>query len=143
MLIATLILTYGLLVAGQVISGSLGSASLARSKYTASIIVQAKMESLASLFQRDPDSADLAPGSHGPEQAEIINPLDGKFLNRYAVSWTAAAVPDPRTGSALPARAITVTARPVDDTGAFNAKVALNKAISISTIISKRMDWPK
>jgi len=143
MLIATLILTYGLLAAGQLISATMASSSLSRSKETASIVAQAKTESLANLYRRNSNSQDLTPGSHGPEQVEIMNPQDGRILNRYDVSWNVAAVPDPRTGISLPARTITVTARPVDASGSPNRKVPLNKAISISTIVSSRLDWPR
>jgi len=143
MLIATLILTFGLLAAGQLISASLGSSSLSRSKETASIVAESKIESLAGLYRRNLNSPDLTLGSHGPEQAEVINPLDGKSLNRYDLSWIVAAVPDPRTGITLPARSITVTAHPIDATGAPNMKVSMNKAIAISTIVSTRLDWPR
>jgi prepilin-type N-terminal cleavage/methylation domain-containing protein len=143
MLVATLILTFGLLAAGQLISASLASSSLSRSKETASIIAQTKAESLALLYRRNPALPDLTPGSHGPEQTEVLNPLDGRALNKFALSWIVATVPDPRAGVTLPARSITVTARPVDSAGSPNKKISLNKAVSISTLISSRLEWPK
>lgn len=142
-LIATLILTYGLLAAGQLISASLGSSSLSQSKETASLVAQTKLESLAILYRRDPASPDLMPGGHGPEQTEVINPLDDKILNRYDLFWVVATVTDPRTGVALPAGSITVTARPISIAGSSNWKVALNKAASISTIICYRLEEPR
>jgi prepilin-type N-terminal cleavage/methylation domain-containing protein len=140
MLMATLILTYGLLAAGQLISASLGSSSLSQSKETASLVSQTKLESLATLYRRDPASPDLTPGSHGPEQTEVVNPLDGKTLNRYDLSWIVATVTNPSTGVVLPARSITITARPVSIAGASNWKVALNKAVTISSIIGYRLE---
>jgi len=143
MLIATLILTCGLLAAGQLISASLASSSLSRSKETASIIARTKLELLSLLCRRNPASPDLTPGSHDSEPTEVLNPLDGKVLNRFALSWIVATVSDPRTGVTLPAMSIIVTARPIDYAGSPNKKVPLNKAVSISTVVSSGSDWPR
>jgi prepilin-type N-terminal cleavage/methylation domain-containing protein len=143
LLIATLVLTYGLLAAGQLISASLGSASLCQAKETASVMVRSKIESLMALYRHNPNSPDLMPGSHGPEQVEIINPLDGKILNKYESSWLVANLPDPSPGIAIPARLIVATARPVDSAGSPNFKAPLNKAISVSTIVSRQLEWPR
>jgi prepilin-type N-terminal cleavage/methylation domain-containing protein len=140
MLLALLILTYGLLGVGQLIFASLGSSALARSKETASFAAKNKLESLAYLHRLDPGAPDLANGSHGPEQAQIVNPLNGKTLNRYDISWVVSPVPDPRVGMALPAKTITVTATPINAAGAINKQILLNKVVIISSVISGRLE---
>ena len=64
-MIALVILTFGLLATAQLIYISVGSGSLARSKQTASIAAQQRMEYLSDLYRLNPDAEDLAPGSHG------------------------------------------------------------------------------
>ncbi len=136
--VAIAVLTFGLLAAGQLIGSSVGSGSLARSKGTAAIAAQSKMECLADLYRRDPGAADLSIGPHGPQPAQAVNPLDGTVLNRYEIAWTVAALPDPRPGKTPDARLVCVTATPIRSDGSANLKRTLNKALSISTVLSPK-----
>lgn len=135
-LIAILILSFGLLAAGQLMYVAMGSASLARSKTGASVAAQNKLEFLADLYRQNPSAADLGAGSHGPQQKQVINPVDGTVLNRHNISWTVGNVPDPRAGKVLPAKLVTVTAAPIDAGGNTNNKVFLNKVVSVTAIFS-------
>ena len=92
MMIALVVLTFGLLTAGQMLFIAASSGSLARSKGTAAIIAQHKLESLAGLYQQDPLTADLTLGDHGPEQTQIINPSNGTILNRNNIQWNVSSV---------------------------------------------------
>ena len=66
MMLALIILTFGLLTAGQLLYVAAGSSSLARSKGTAALAAQSLLESLASLYSQNPLAADLALGSAWP-----------------------------------------------------------------------------
>jgi type II secretory pathway pseudopilin PulG len=135
-LIAVLILSFGLLAAGQLIYAALGSASLARSKASAAIQAQNKLEYLADLYRQNPSASDLTAGSHGPQQVQVRNPVDGTTLNRYNVSWTVGMVPDPRVGKVIPAKNATVTITPIDAGSNTNNRVFLNKVVSVAAIFS-------
>jgi len=137
MMLALVVLTFGLLIAGQMLFVSASSGSLARSKGTAAIIAQHKLESLASLYQQDPSTADLAFGDHGPEQTEIKNPANGTTLNRNNISWSVSAVPDPR-GILPDSSLVTVTVTPALSGGGENSKPGLNKILNVTTIFSPR-----
>jgi len=134
-LIAILILASGLLVAGQMIYAALGCASLARSKGTAALVAQDRVELLSDLYARNRNAAELVLGDHGPEPVSILNPLTGADLNRYFVTWTVTPVPDPRPGRNLNARQVLVIVTPVTTRGAGNYRAGLNKTVSISTIL--------
>jgi len=138
-MIALVILTFGLLATAQLIYISVGSGSLARSKQTASIAAQQRMEYLSDLYRLNPDAEDLAPGSHGPQEDIVENPVDGKILNRYRVSWSSAGVADPRPGKAPRARLVSATIVPIRPDGSVNLKPALNKTLTFSTIVSLKM----
>ena len=138
MMIALVVLTFGLLAAGQMLFIATSSGSLARSKGTAVIIAQHKLESLASLYQQDPSTADLTFGDHGPEQTEIINQANGTILNRNNIRWNVSSVPDPR-GVLPDSRLVTVTVAPALPGGAENSKAGLNKILNVTTIFSPRM----
>jgi prepilin-type N-terminal cleavage/methylation domain-containing protein len=133
--IAILILASGLLVAGQMIYVALSCASLARSKGTAALVAQNRVELLSDLYARNRNAAELTPGDHGPEPVSIPNPLTGADLNRYFVTWTVTPVPDPRPGKNINARQVLITATPVTTGGAGNFRAGLNKTVSISTIL--------
>ena len=138
MMIALVLLTFGLLSAGQMLFIAASSGSLARSKGTAAIAAQDRLESLAAQYLRDPLAPELALGQHGPIQNEIVNPADAGILNRYRIEWRVAPVPDPRPGKLLDAKLIAVTVTPSLSGGALNNKPGLNKTLSISTIFSPR-----
>ena len=140
MLIAMLILTFGLLAAGQLMYVAMSSASLARSKGNATVMAQQRLEYLADLFRQDPTAADLTTGDHGPQQVQMTNPLNGTILNRYNVSWSVSIVPDPRPGKVLSAKLVTVTVTPISLAGSINKKAALNKVVSITEILSARTE---
>jgi prepilin-type N-terminal cleavage/methylation domain-containing protein len=138
-MIALAVLTFGLLAAGQMlfIAASLGS--LARSKGTAAIIAQHKIESLENLYQQDPSAADLTFGRHGPEPTNVINPANGIILNQDNVAWNVSSVLDARPGVVPDSRLVTVIVAPALLSGAENSKPGLNKILNVTTIFSPKM----
>lgn len=135
-LIAILILSIGLLSAGQLICATLASSSLSRSKSVAAVQAQDRLEYLADLYRRDPSAPDLTDGSHGPLRVQVLNPTDGATLNRFSISWTVSPLRDPRPGKTIPARQVTVTVAPIDEAGNTNNRTSLNKVVSVATILS-------
>src|SRR2546422_1658222 len=85
-MIALLILTFGILAAGQLMYVAMGSNSLSRSKGSAMTVAQDRLESLADLYRRDPADANLTTGDHGPEQVSVTNPNDASIVNRFNVA---------------------------------------------------------
>jgi prepilin-type N-terminal cleavage/methylation domain-containing protein len=139
MLIALLILTFGLLSAGQLMLVAMGSASLARSKGSAAVVAQDRLEFLGDLYRRNAAAAELTVGDHAPEQVQIQNPTDNTILNRFSVGWNVSVVPDAR-GKTLNARLVRVTVTPVRADGTANNKILLNKVVSVSSIFSPRIN---
>jgi len=138
-MIAMVVLTFGLLAAGQMIYVSVAAASLARSKGSAAVVAQSKLEELSALFSNNPASAALTDGNHGPEASQIVNPAEGNsVLNRYSVSWTVSTVPDPRPNRTLAAKQVVVTVTPVDAANNNNRRAFLNKIVTVSAIFSVR-----
>lgn len=137
-MIALIILTYGLLAAGQLMYVTACAGSLARSKGTAALAAQDKLEFLADLYRQNPYASDLTIGEHGPEHVRIVNPVNGATLNFYGVSWNVSSVSDPRPGKALPARQVRVTVIPIQSGGAANQRAFLNKIINVTSIFSPR-----
>lgn len=135
---ALFLMTFGLLAVGQLIYLGAGSGALARSKETASIAAQDKLESLSGLYRGDPDSAELSIGFHGPEQTECRNPVTGRVLNRFELTWDIRNVPDPRAGKDLPAKLVLITVTPVTDQGIANEKPHLNKTLTTSYLLSRK-----
>lgn len=133
---ALVLLTFGLLSAGQMLFITASSSSLARSKSTAAIAAQEMLESLAALYQRDSLAPDLAPGSHDPVQIEIANPVDASTLNRFRIEWNISPVPDPRPGKTLNAILLAVTVTPSLSQGTSNNKPGLNKILNVTTILT-------
>lgn len=138
MLIAIVILTFGLLAAAQIIYSAVCSASLARCKGNIAVLAHAKLESLSDLYARDPGAVELTEGSHGPEFVPVVNPLTGVVLNRFSVTWQVNPVADPRPGRRLTARQIVVLVRPVDAANNANYKAYLNKAALVAGMFSPR-----
>jgi Tfp pilus assembly protein PilV len=139
-LVALMVLATGLLAAGQLIYIAFSSASLSRSKGTAAIAAQSKLQFLSDQYRRDPLAPDLNDGDHGGEQVKIVNPLDNSTLNLYAVSWHVSAVSDPRPGKTLKAKYIVVTVKPIQPAGRDNLKAGLNKVVSLATISSPGLE---
>lgn len=138
-LIAMIVLTFGLLAAGQMIYAAMSSQALARSKGSAGVVAQNKLEFLADLYRQNSGHADLTVGNHGPESVQVTNPISGSIMNQYNVNWSVAVVPDPRAGVTLDARQITVTATPVlTGTTTANTKSGLNKVVNVTGIFSVR-----
>ncbi len=135
-LIAILILSFGLLATGQMMYVAMGSASLSRSKSSAAVVAQNRIDSLADLYRQNPSAADLTVGNHGPQQVQVTNPVDGTVLNRFNVSWTVSNVSDPRAGMVLQARQVAVTVTPVNTAGNTNNRISLNKVVSVTAIFS-------
>ncbi len=133
-LIALLILAFGLLTAGQLIFVAMKSTSLARSKESAALVAQNKLETLADLYRRNPNSLELSEGDHDGEFAQVAG--DGLVLNRFGISWKVSTVPDPRGGAVPHARLIQVTVTPVGADGTVNAKTSLNKTVIVASVFS-------
>jgi prepilin-type N-terminal cleavage/methylation domain-containing protein len=138
-MIALAILSFGLLAAGPLLYRALSSDSLTRSKGTAAISAQNKLEYLADLYLRNPSAGELMLGSHGPEQSQTANPADGTILNRYDIDWTVSLVPDPRPGKTVHARLVSVRITPIQLQGAENSRPAFNKILCVSTVFSTDM----
>jgi prepilin-type N-terminal cleavage/methylation domain-containing protein len=138
-MMALVILTFGLLAAGPLLYTAAVSNSLSRSKSTAAIAAQNKLECLADLYRRDPSATELTLGSHGPEQVEIMNPIDETMLNQYDVDWVVSPVPDPRPGKTIKARIVRMKVTPIHLQGAENIRPPLNKILNVSTIFSFTM----
>lgn len=138
-MVALTVLTFGLLAVGQLILVSAGSGSLARSKGTTAVAAQNKLEILSDLYWQDPSAVDLAPGSHGPQQIGIVNPVNGSTLNYYSIEWAVAEVPDPRPGKTVDAKLVAVKIAPVHFDGSANKQPLLNKALNAAAIIGPRM----
>lgn len=138
MMLALIILMFGLLATGQLLYVAAGSGSLARSKGTAALAAQSLLESLSALYGRDPSAVDLVPGSHGPRQTVVTNPADGTVMNRYEVRWTVENVSDPRPGKVLNARSVRATVTPVQRDGTANVQPGMNKILHIATVISPK-----
>ena len=139
LMIATGILAFGLLAAGQFICITIGLNSLARSKATATIAAQNMLEYLAALYQRNPAAEELRSGRHGPRQTAVNNPLDGTLLNLYSINWTVEDVPDPRPGKALKARKVCIQVHPILEGGLDNVRPLLNKALNITTVLGLKI----
>ncbi len=139
-MIAMVILTFGLLAAGQLMYVAMASNSLSRSKGTAMTVGQDKLEFLSDLYRRDPANADLTNGDHGPEQVAVTNPNDSSIVNRFNVAWNVSTVPDPRAGKVLQARLVRVTVTPIQNTGTTaNSKIGLNKVVNVTAIFSPKL----
>jgi len=138
-MIAMLILTFGLLAVGQLIGSSIGGTTLARSKGSASMVAQDKIDFLADAYRQNADGVDLSIGAHGPEQVEILNPNDGNIaMNRYNVEWTVTTIPDPRPGKVIKAKQVRVTVTPIGSGTDVNMQNSLNKVINVSAIFTPR-----
>ena len=135
-LIATTILGFGLLATAQLVYAAMASASLARTKVSATVAAEDKLEFLGDVYRQNPAAADLAPGDHGPQPVKVVNPVDGTTLNRFSISWFVRPVPDPRPGKILPAMLVEVTIVPADAEGNPNRKMSLNKVVNVTAIFS-------
>jgi prepilin-type N-terminal cleavage/methylation domain-containing protein len=139
MMIAIIIVALGLLAAGQLLYIAAGSNSLARSKSAATVAAQNTLESLGALYQKNPSTADLALGHHGPRSYEVVNPANATVLNRYAVEWMVESIPDPRTGTIPGARLVRATVTPSTDSGDTNSHPGLNKILNVTTVLSQEL----
>jgi prepilin-type N-terminal cleavage/methylation domain-containing protein len=139
MMVAIIVLTFGLLSAGQMLFVTAASDSLARFSGSAAIVAQDKLEFLGDLYQRDPLAPDLTIGHHGPVQTEILNPTDAGTLNLYRIEWDVVPLVDPRPGKLLEARLLTVTVAPSRSDGVLNYRARLNKILNVSTVVSMRI----
>jgi Tfp pilus assembly protein PilV len=139
LMMALIVLTFGLLAAGQLFYVAASSGSLANAKGSATIAAQNRIEYLSDLYRRDASADDLAPGDHGPLQTQIKNPVNGAILNRYAISWNVSRVSDPRPGKDIDARLVRVIITPIQAEGGMNSRPPFNKILSINTIFSPTM----
>lgn len=137
-LIVLLILSFGLMAAGQLLYLAVGCATLAGSKGSAILLADSKLAFLVDLNGRDRNAADLSPGSHGPELIEVCNPKTRRVMSRFEITWTIEPMADPRPGKTIPARQIRVVAVPVDAAGKRHFVAFMNKVASISSVISSR-----
>jgi Tfp pilus assembly protein PilV len=139
LLMALIVLTFGLLAAGQFFYVAASSGSLVNAKGSATIAAQNQLEYLSDLYKRDSSAHDLALGNHGPLQTQIKNPVNGAILNRYAISWNVSCVSDPRPGKDIDARLVQVIITPIQADGGMNSHPPFNKILSINTIFSPTM----
>ena len=139
MLISLIILTFGLLAAGQLMAIAMGSASLARSKGNAAVVARDRLEALADLYRQNASAAELSLGNHGPVQVQVMNTVDNNVMNRYNVAWNVAVVPDAR-GKVLDARLVRVTVTPINAAGGANSRTSMNKIVNMSAIFSPRVN---
>ncbi len=139
MMIALAILAFGLLAVGPLLYVAASSGSLARSKDGAAVAAQSKLDFLAGLYCQNPAASELTLGDHGPQQAEVTNPVDETLLNRFSLIWTISRVPDPRPSKALNARMVRVTVTPISSGGERNYRAAFNKILNVTTILSPEM----
>jgi Tfp pilus assembly protein PilV len=137
-LMAIVIMAFGLMFICQMMFVSLGGAALSRSKGTASLAAANQLEFLGDKYQQDPTDPDLSVGSHTPVQVEIASPNDSTKLNRFSVAWTVSIVTDPRAGTVLNSRLVTVTVTPIATGTTVNRRAGLNKAVSMTTIFSPK-----
>ena len=135
-LMAIFIMAIGLVFVCQMMFVTLGGMSLARSKGTAVLAAQNRLEFLADSYRQNPNGADFTNGSHGPVQVEVTNPSDNTKLNRFNVGWTVSDVSDPRAGKVLHAKQVTVTVTPIGSATTANPKTGLNKVVNVTTIFS-------
>jgi len=138
-LMALIILAFGLLAVSQPIYIATRSDSLARSQGTAALAAQNKLEHLAHLHHQNPSADELALGSHGPQETEVTNPIDGATLNRYKVTWVVSNVLDPRPGKVSGARFVTVTVAPIGTDGSENNQAFFNKVVNAATVFSPKI----
>ncbi len=135
-LIAILVFGLGLMFVGQMMFNGIGITTLARSKNTATVAAENRIEILTAKYRANPLDADLTLGNHGPVQVEFLNPIDQSKINRYSVAWTVANVPDPRAGKVLKAVQVTVIVTPIGASTQSNIRSGLNKVINLTSIIS-------
>ncbi len=119
-LIALVIMAFGLLAVAQLMIASAGADCLARSKDAATTLAVDKLEFLSDLYRRNPNSNELTPGSHGPEQAQILNPANGSTLNSYHIKWVVENVADPRPNQSLEIKKIS-TGKILDSPSQFRS----------------------
>jgi len=134
-LIATAILTLGLLTVAQLLIASVGAISLARAKDTAATMAQNKLDTLTDLYQHHQGAHELTPGRHGPEKAELHNPTDGSVLNQYDIYWTVWDIKDLRHARAGAAKQVHIEVLPTNSDGNGPLK-SFNKRLAISAILS-------
>jgi prepilin-type N-terminal cleavage/methylation domain-containing protein len=137
MMIATFIMTFGLLAVGQMIYVALGSASLARSQGNAVVVAQDKLEYLADIYRRNPRASELSLGIHGL-LVQVVNPAENYTLNNFRVVWEVSDVSDPRAGMVLAAKQVLVTVTPIGLGSNARLVPFLNKVVSITCILSPR-----
>jgi len=135
LIIAILILTFGLLSAAQLLTITIKLDALARSKNIAALAAQNKLDYLSDLYRHNPEAEELTIGTHQAEEMiEILNPLNQNVLNRYKITWFVGDIPDPRSGINLPGRILSVQATPMltenlENTSSFQNKTTIFNAV--------------
>ncbi|MDR1727416.1 MAG: hypothetical protein LBT74_05745 [Acidobacteriota bacterium] len=131
LVLALLLLGVGLLAAGPLLGTTARLTAQARSRSAAALAAQDALERLSDLCRRNPSAAELSPGDHREDALlEVRNPLEGNVLDRYQVSWSVGAIPDPRPGVTLPGKAVAVrvtTALPGGD-------LAEDRAVTVNMV---------
>jgi hypothetical protein len=139
MMIASIILAFGLLAVGPLLYVAASSSSLSRAKDAAVVAAQSKLECLSALYGNNPSAPDLTLGNHGPQQVDVANPADDTVMNRFNLNWAIQNVPDPRPHKALDAILVRITVTPINIGGIQNYRPPFNKVLNITTIISPKM----
>ena len=136
LMIAILILTFGLLSAAQLLAISIKLDALARSKNTAVLAAQNELDLLADLYRRNPAAEELTIGAHHAEELiEIRNPLNQNVQNMYKITWFVGVIPDPRPGIDLPGRILSVQATPILKKNVENERSFQNKTTTLNAVI--------
>jgi prepilin-type N-terminal cleavage/methylation domain-containing protein len=135
-LIALMAAAIGLLAAGQLIYSAACAGFLARSKGVAVLAARNTIADLSELYSRNPSHEDLAAGDHGPREISITNPLDETILNHFRITWSTAAVADPRPGKSIRALSVRVTVTPVRPDGTSGYSPQFNRILTFETIFS-------
>ena len=137
LMVAVFILTAGLLAAAQLLTVTMRLDALARSKSTAALAAQNKLERLADLYRQNPSAAELAVGTHqANELTKIRNPLTKNVLDVYEITWSVSDIPDPRPGIDPPGRIISVRATPVSAENVGNVNNFRNKTVTINAVVA-------
>jgi prepilin-type N-terminal cleavage/methylation domain-containing protein len=138
-LIALAAAAIGLLAAGQLMYSAASAGSLARSKGAAVLAARNTIADLSELYSRDPSHEDLVAGDHGPREISVTNPIDNTVLNHFRITWSTAAVADPRPGKNFRALSVRVTVTPIQLDGTPGYSPQFNRILTFETIFSPVM----
>jgi len=130
---------FGMLAMGQLFFSTASSLNLARSKETAVLAARNKLEYLSDLYFQNSLHADLAPGSHGPEEVPVINPIDDSVLDLFRITWSIGSIVDPRPDNAPVAIEVKVAAKPIRNDGTEINSPYFNRTVQLTAILGPQI----